>query len=365
MAACPVLGLAALLFLSAPQASSMVQYRQLVPVVLLEPQGRDCSHIWVESPRARSGVYTIQPEGASAPFKVLCDMRTDGGWTVIQSRDRGRRRPLDFERCWQEYKRGFGDLRGDHWLGLEHISGLTSQPGLRSELVVDLLDTDNHTLQAHYDNFHVDKEDQFYQLTLGLYSGNAGECWGGKEPLCLPPSVLLCPWALQAAGGGTLAAGQGRWGRLGPWSPLLSGPHLPASVLWGRLSLPIWGPRWQGRERGPEGQLARRPRHHTGAGDAFRGMGQTDNQEGCGFSTLDRDHDHCTPCTDRARTFTSCSHDRSGAGWWYSACGHADLNGPWPEHAGAASGMRWAAGDHQPALRASVLRVRTTASRKA
>lgn len=30
MAACPVLGLAALLFLSAPQASSMVQYRQLV-----------------------------------------------------------------------------------------------------------------------------------------------------------------------------------------------------------------------------------------------------------------------------------------------------------------------------------------------
>nr|XP_035969662.1 angiopoietin-related protein 5-like isoform X1 [Halichoerus grypus]XP_035969663.1 angiopoietin-related protein 5-like isoform X1 [Halichoerus grypus] len=273
MAACPVLGLATLLFLSAPQASSMVQYRQLVPVVLLEPQGRDCSHIWVESPRARSGVYAIQPEGASAPFKVLCDMRTDGGWTVIQSRDRGRQRPLDFERCWQEYKRGFGDLRGDHWLGLEHISGLTSQPGLRSELVVDLLDTDNHTLQAHYDNFHVDKEDQFYQLTLGLYSGNAG--------------------------------------------------------------------------------------------DAFRGLGQTDNQEGCGFSTLDRDHDRCTPCTDGAQTFASCSHDRSGAGWWYSACGHADLNGPWPEHAGAASGMRWAAGDHQPALRASVLRVRTTASRKA
>ncbi|XP_077932928.1 uncharacterized protein LOC118549407 isoform X1 [Halichoerus grypus] len=225
MAACPVLGLATLLFLSAPQASSMVQYRQLVPVVLLEPQGRDCSHIWVESPRARSGVYAIQPEGASAPFKVLCDMRTDGGWTVIQSRDRGRQRPLDFERCWQEYKRGFGDLRGDHWLGLEHISGLTSQPGLRSELVVDLLDTDNHTLQAHYDNFHVDKEDQFYQLTLGLYSGNAGECWGGKEPLCLPPGVLLCPWALQAAGGGLLQ--QARVGG-GGWVP--GAPNFPAHI---------------------------------------------------------------------------------------------------------------------------------------
>lgn len=39
MAACPVLGLAALLCLSAPQAGSVVQYRRPVPVVLLEPQG--------------------------------------------------------------------------------------------------------------------------------------------------------------------------------------------------------------------------------------------------------------------------------------------------------------------------------------
>ncbi|XP_045866870.1 angiopoietin-4-like [Meles meles] len=273
MAACPVLGLAALLCLSAPQVSSVVQYRQPVHVALLEPQGRDCSHIWVRSPRAPSGVYTIQPEGASAPFKVLCDMRPDGGWTVIQSRDRGRGTPLDFERCWQEYKQGFGDLRGDHWLGLEHISSLTSQPGLRSELSVDLLDADSRSLQAHYDDFRVGREEQFYPLTLGRYSGNAG--------------------------------------------------------------------------------------------DAFRGLGHTDNQEGCGFSTLDRDHDRCSPCVDGAQTFASCSHDRSGAGWWYSNCGRADLNGLWPEQAGAASGMRWAAGDHQPALRASLLRVHTTASGKA
>lgn len=273
MAARPVLGLAAILCLSVPQAGSMVRHRQPVQAVLLEPQGRDCSQIWVEKPGAPSGVYTIQPEGASAPFQALCDMREDGGWTVIQSRDRDRRRRLDFERCWQEYKQGFGDLTGDHWLGLQHISDLTSQPGLRSELTVDLLDADNHPLQAHYDNFHVDGEDLFYRLTLGLYSGNAG--------------------------------------------------------------------------------------------DAFRGLGRTDDQEGCGFSTLDRDRDHCSPCTDGTQPFTSCSRDRSGAGWWYSDCGQADLNGPWPERGGATSGMRWATGNHRPTLRASVLRVRTTASHKA
>nr|XP_036862601.1 traB domain-containing protein isoform X5 [Manis javanica]XP_036862602.1 traB domain-containing protein isoform X5 [Manis javanica]XP_036862603.1 traB domain-containing protein isoform X5 [Manis javanica] len=238
-----------------------------------EGPGRDCSQIQKENPSAPSGVYAIQPGGASTPFQVLCDMRMDGGWTVIQSRDGSRERPLDFERCWQEYKQGFGDLGGDHWLGLEHISSLTSQPGLHTELTVDLQDVGNHTLQAHYDNFHVDKEDRFYRLTLGLYSGNAG--------------------------------------------------------------------------------------------DAFRGRSRTDDQEGCGFSTLDRDHDRCAPCTDGARTFASCSHDRSGSGWWYSDCGQADLNGRWPEPMGVIEGLRWAGGGSESALRASVMRVRTTAPRKA
>ncbi|CAD7676990.1 unnamed protein product [Nyctereutes procyonoides] len=182
MAASPMLGLAALLCLSVPRASCLVRFRRPVQVALLEPQGRDCSHIWAGSPGAPSGVYTVQPAGAATPFQVLCDMHPDGGWTVIQSRDWGRGRPLDFERCWQEYKQGFGDLRGDHWLGLQHISDLTSQPGLRAELRVDLLDVDNRTLHAHYDHFHVDGEAQFYRLSLGLYSGNAGERFGGEGP---------------------------------------------------------------------------------------------------------------------------------------------------------------------------------------
>ncbi|KAI5137810.1 Angiopoietin-Related Protein 5 [Manis pentadactyla] len=260
MAVSPVLGLAALLCLSAPPASSMVQHR----------------------------------------MRVLCDMRMDGGWTVIQSRDGGRERPLDFERCWQEYKQGFGDLGGDHWLGLEHISSLTSQPGLHTELTVDLQDVGNNTLQAHYDNFHVDKEDRFYRLTLGLYSGNAD----GAQHSC-------AKW-VRAAG-------------------LQSPPPTP---------------------------LRR-------AGDAFRGRSRTDDQEGCGFSTLDRDHDRCAPCTDGARTFASCSRDRSGSGWWYSDCGQADLNGRWPEPMGTIESVRWAGGGSESALRASVMRVRTTAPRKA
>ncbi|XP_029810418.1 angiopoietin-4-like isoform X1 [Suricata suricatta] len=214
MAAHPMLALVALLC-SVPQAGSTVKRRQPVQAVLLEPQGRDCSQIWTETSGAPSGVYAIQPEGAGAPFQALCDMREDGGWTLIQSRDWGRRRRLDFERCWQEYKQGFGDLTGDHWLGLEHISDLTSQPGLRSELLVDLLGVDNRTLQAHYDDFHVAGEDLFYRLTLGLYSGNAG---------CRSPGVR---------------------------------PGVPDAKAASAA------PRW---ELGPEGQPARRPRSHPAQG---------------------------------------------------------------------------------------------------
>lgn len=68
---------------------------------------------------------TCRPHAKCMPLpQVLCDMHPDGGWTVIQSRDWGRGRPLDFERCWQEYKQGFGDLRGrTHSCGDQADSG--------------------------------------------------------------------------------------------------------------------------------------------------------------------------------------------------------------------------------------------------
>lgn len=48
----------------------------------------DCSEIKLQNPSARSGQYTIDPDGngALAPFTAWCDMVTDGGgWTIITS----------------------------------------------------------------------------------------------------------------------------------------------------------------------------------------------------------------------------------------------------------------------------------------
>ncbi|XP_061196032.1 fibrinogen-like protein 1 [Saccostrea echinata] len=38
-----------------------------------------------------------------------------GGWTVIQHRNRGYSR-INFKTTWSEYKRSFGDVRGNYWL---------------------------------------------------------------------------------------------------------------------------------------------------------------------------------------------------------------------------------------------------------
>ncbi|XP_078078910.1 angiopoietin-related protein 5 [Mustelus asterias] len=69
--------------------------------------------------------------------------------------------------------------------------------------------------------------------------------------------------------------------------------------------------------------------HFTGtAGDAFRGFGTQDDQNGMLFSTFDRDNDGCkSQCNIQASSVDSCSVYQNKTGWWYNQCGLANLNG--------------------------------------
>ena len=101
-------------------------------------------------------------------------METDGGgWTVLQRRQDG---SADFYRGWVDYEMGFGKLDNEFWLGLSKIHRLTK---IDSSLRVDLEDFNQNTRYAHYDTFSVGDVSAEYVLTVGGYSGTAGDSLGG------------------------------------------------------------------------------------------------------------------------------------------------------------------------------------------
>ena len=98
-------------------------------------------------------------------------METDGGgWTVFQRRQDG---SVDFYRNWTDYENGFGNLTGEFWLGLGKINRLTKEQS--NTLRVDLGDFDGNTGYAQYTTFSVGNSTTEYTLTVGGYSGTAGD----------------------------------------------------------------------------------------------------------------------------------------------------------------------------------------------
>ncbi|XP_076111710.1 ficolin-1-like [Mytilus galloprovincialis] len=129
---------------------------------------RDCTDIDVKQ---GNGVYKIYPEGSADGFNVYCEMKTEsvnGGWTVFQRRLYGK---VDFYRGWKDYKRGFGSLQNEFWLGNDRLNILTSHG--KFELLITMQDFSNQNRYAMYDNFKVGDEESKYKLTLSSYSGNA------------------------------------------------------------------------------------------------------------------------------------------------------------------------------------------------
>ncbi|XP_034473510.1 microfibril-associated glycoprotein 4-like [Drosophila innubila] len=137
----------------------------------LKSYGRNCAEATVNS--KPSGIYNILiPSYSKHHFKVFCDSTTQGGgWTVILSRMDG---SVDFYRNWNTYKKGFGDLNGEFFLGLDKIHALTSE--YSQELLVVLEDFEGTETFEKYEKFAIGDEDEQYALhTLGKASGTAGD----------------------------------------------------------------------------------------------------------------------------------------------------------------------------------------------
>ncbi|KAK3535676.1 hypothetical protein QTP70_019715 [Hemibagrus guttatus] len=131
---------------------------------------QDCSDFIMRN--SASGIYNVTPSrSGNRTFPVFCDMESSGGgWTLIQHRFDG---SISFNRTWNDYKRGFGNLTGEFWLGNDKIHWLTSTKAM--VLRIELEDLDGVKEYAQYDHFHVANESQYYKSTIEGYSGTAGD----------------------------------------------------------------------------------------------------------------------------------------------------------------------------------------------
>ncbi|XP_034105756.1 angiopoietin-related protein 7-like [Drosophila albomicans] len=116
------------------------------------------------SPFGDSDVHPLNVSGIGF-FDVLCNSQLAGpGWIVIQQRVGGNE---SFNRDWATYRKGFGEMDSDFFLGLEKIHRITSLQ--RFELYIHLVAVNGSVFNARYDDFKISDEDNGYALSLGKF----------------------------------------------------------------------------------------------------------------------------------------------------------------------------------------------------
>ena len=79
-----------------------------------------------------------------------------------------------FNRSWAEFKVGFNDSRGNHWLGNELLSQLTLNGSFKLRFDLQSRSNTSNWYAAEYSAFIVLTEADNYTLQVAGYSGNAG-----------------------------------------------------------------------------------------------------------------------------------------------------------------------------------------------
>jgi ficolin len=140
--------------------------------------GTSCSDVQAHQGATQSGIYLIQPPNLyQGPWKIYCDLETDGGyWTVFQTRDDVEPHE-NFMRNWDDYKVGFGAFDREFWLGNSLLWALTNIDNYTQyELAIDMEDWSGNKRFARYSSFKMGPEtDKFRLYYQNMYFGNAGD----------------------------------------------------------------------------------------------------------------------------------------------------------------------------------------------
>ncbi|XP_017107993.2 angiopoietin-related protein 6 [Drosophila bipectinata] len=118
----------------------------------------------------KSGIQKIQV--GQDILEVYCESKIAGrGWVVIQRRVSAEE---NFFRNWTSYENGFGNLKGNFFLGLKKIKHITTPEP--QELYIHLEDFQGKSAYAYYDRFTLgDVYSNYSIIQLGAYTGTAGD----------------------------------------------------------------------------------------------------------------------------------------------------------------------------------------------
>ncbi|XP_067940566.1 uncharacterized protein [Watersipora subatra] len=128
---------------------------------------QDCQDVFDNGERNSGAAYTLHTDPDSAPVLAVCQFDDQSGWTLIQRRLDG---TIDFNRGWDEYARGFGNIQGEYWIGLKNIHHLTKK---NQKLSIFLEDHEGQSRTANYSLFQIENKESNYQLLFifaGLYT---------------------------------------------------------------------------------------------------------------------------------------------------------------------------------------------------
>lgn len=95
----------------------------------------------------------------------------NGGWTVIFRRHALVRPRVNFNKNWNDYENGFGDLETEFWYGLKEMHCLAQE---NVEMRIDLTFTDHTSIYWTYRQFIIDGADENYKLHIGQAVGSPG-----------------------------------------------------------------------------------------------------------------------------------------------------------------------------------------------